>query len=119
MNPTLKPRSLLLMVIMQDQDVDQVQRGLQKINLTSSILASSGGFLGQKNTTLLIGCTEIQFPSVEGILRENCRQREAYMPVGMSSMSNNPENMLMSVSLPILIGGATVFSFEVESQEGG
>jgi uncharacterized protein YaaQ len=115
MDPRPKTRSLLLMVIMQDQDVDQVQRGLQKINLTSSILSSTGGFLGQKNTTLLIGCTEIQFREVESVLQENCRQRVGYMPVGMST---NPENMLMAASLPILIGGATVFSFEVESQEG-
>jgi uncharacterized protein YaaQ len=110
-----KGRSLLLMVIMQDQDVDQVQRGLQKINLTSSILSSIGGFLGQKNTTLLIGCTETQYPHVEGVLQENCRQRVEFMPLNMSI---NSVSLPMAAPLPILVGGATVFSFVVESLEG-
>jgi hypothetical protein len=40
--------SLLLIVIVQDQDVELAQNALEEINLTPSILPSIGGFLGQK-----------------------------------------------------------------------
>ena len=109
-----EPRSLLLFAIVQDQDVERAQNALEKINLTPSILPSIGGFLGRRNNTLLIGCAEAQFSEVVRILQENCRQRIEYMAL---PIDNTQMAVPMVTPMPITVGGATVFSFDVEHQE--
>ena len=103
--------SLLLIVIVQDQDVELAQNALEEINLTPAILPSIGGFLEQKNNTLLIGCSKFQLTEVEGVLRENCRQRIEYLTFPMDNTSMNVPRV---TPLLVSVGGATVFSIEVD-----
>jgi uncharacterized protein YaaQ len=114
MDSQTEARSVLLFAIVQDQDVEPAQKGLEKINLIPSVLPSIGGFLGRKNNTLLIGCTEAQLSEVTRILQENCHQRTEYMALPMET---NQMSVTMASALSISVGGATVFSFEVEHEE--
>lgn len=55
---TTIPIRSLMTAIVQDQDSDLAIRALTQIGVPVIPLASSGGFLGRRNTTLLIGLPE-------------------------------------------------------------
>ena len=109
-----EPRSILLRAVVQAQDMERAQNGLEEINLRSSVLPSIGGFLGQKNNTLLIGCGENQLSDVTRILQENCHQRIEYMAL---PMDNTSVAVQLVTPMPVSVGGDTIFSLEVEHQE--
>jgi uncharacterized protein YaaQ len=46
---------LLLFAVVQEQDQDSATRALEQLRLPVVHLASAGGFLGRRNTTLLVG----------------------------------------------------------------
>jgi uncharacterized protein YaaQ len=114
MDPIPEARSILLLAVVQAQDMENAQKGLEEINLRSSVLPSIGGFLGQKNNTLLIGCSEEQLSDVIRILKENCHQRIEYMAL---PMDNTSIAVQLVTPMPVSVGGATIFSLEVEHQE--
>ena len=94
--------------------MEPAQGGLRDINLRPSVLSIIGGFLGQKNNTLVIGCSESQLSDVTRVLRENCHQRIEYMAL---PLDNNPTVIQFVTPMPVSVGGATIFSLEVEHLE--
>jgi len=72
-------------------------------------MSSSGGFLGRRNATLLIGMAEEQEALAVNILSRTCRRRVEYIA---TPLEGAPFHMPMST--PITVGGATVFTFKVE-----
>jgi uncharacterized protein YaaQ len=114
MDPIPEAYSILLLAVVQAQDMENAQNGLEEINLRSSVLPSIGGFLGQKNNTLLIGCSGEQLSDVIHILQKNCHQRIEYMAL---PMDNTSIAVQLVTPMPVAVGGATIFSLEVEHQE--
>jgi len=49
---------LLLFAVVQEQDQDSATRSLEQLHLPVVHLSSAGGFLGRRNTTLLVGLPE-------------------------------------------------------------
>ncbi len=60
----------LTMVVMQIQDVEGVFDALCESGISCTHLSSSGGFLGGRNVTLLIGLTQGQEEQVVQILQK-------------------------------------------------
>ena len=58
---------LLLIAVVQDQDVNRLLTALLEKGYRATKLASTGGFLRQGNTTLLIGVQEEQLEEVNSI----------------------------------------------------
>jgi uncharacterized protein YaaQ len=100
------------MAIIQVQDVENAVDALQEIGHEATVLSSSGGFLGGRNVTLLIGLLAGQEEAVFQILRETCRQRVEYMT---TSLEGAPFHMPFSTPIPV--GGATAFILPVERCE--
>jgi uncharacterized protein YaaQ len=98
--------------IIQAQDMDSAQEALTKLDVVVTRLPSVGGFLGRRNATLLIGLGHNQQQAVLDALRENCRQRVEYIAVPLESAP-----LPLPTPTPITIGGATIFSLEVECFE--
>ena len=48
----------LLIVVVQSQDSDLVERALDQASFCFGKLPSAGGFLRERNVTLLVGCSE-------------------------------------------------------------
>jgi len=69
-------------------------------------------FVGRRNATLLIGLPIDRKAEIEASLRENCRQRVEYIAVPLESAP-----LPLPAPTPITIGGATVFSIDVEHFE--
>jgi uncharacterized protein YaaQ len=103
---------ILLMAVVQAQDAEMAREALAKLNLTVERLPSVGGFLGRRNATLLIGLKEEQREIVLETLNQSCRQRVEFIAVPLESAP-----LPLPTPTPITVGGATVFTLDVEHYE--
>lgn len=103
---------ILMMAVVQAQDAELAKEALAKLDLTVERLPSVGGFLGRRNATLLIGMHEGQRQEVLDALNKNCRQRVEFIAVPLESAP-----LPLPTPTPITVGGATIFSLEVEHYE--
>jgi uncharacterized protein YaaQ len=108
----INPINTLFIAVVQAQDAEIAENSLGKLNLPVTRLPSVGGFLGRRNATLLIGLPIDRKAEIEASLRENCRQRVEYIAVPLESAP-----LPLPAPTPITIGGATVFSIDVEHFE--
>ncbi len=102
----------LIAAVVQVQDVEGVFEALCESGISCTHLSSSGGFLGGRNVTLLIGLEQGQEEQVLQILQKTCRRRVEYVT---TSLEGAP--FYLPLSTPITVGGATVFSMAVERYE--
>lgn len=103
---------ILMMAVVQAQDAEIARETLAKFDVTVERLPSVGGFLGRRNATLLISMKEEQRELVLESLHKSCRQRVEFIAVPLESAP-----LPLPTPTPITVGGATVFSLEVEHYE--
>ena len=108
---TVHVRSMILAVV-QEQDLDPSIRALEPLGASVVCMSSTGGFLGRRNATLLIGLPESQEQEVLAVLRSACRQRVEFMTMPVEGAP-----MPMPAPIPVTVGGATVFALPVERFE--
>ena len=106
------PIRLLMLAVVQEQDLDIAMRAVGAFGAPVVYLASAGGFLGRRNATILIGLPEGREEDVLKELRKSCRQRVEYL-----SMPLEGSPLPMPTSIPVTVGGATVFALPVERFE--
>jgi uncharacterized protein YaaQ len=103
---------LLLFAVVQDQDQDVATRALEQLHLPVVRFASAGGFLGRRNSTLLIGLQRGREEEALKALEDSCRQRIEYLTL---PLEGSP--LPMPTPVPVTVGGATVFALPVEHFE--
>ena len=106
------PIRYLLTAIVQEQDVDVAERALAVLEMPVIRLASTGGFLGRRNATLLIGLPEGFEEQALAALRKSCRQRVEYLAIPMEGAP-----LPLPTPVPVTVGGAKVFALPVERYE--
>ena len=106
------PIRLLMMAVVQEQDVEKAIRAAKDLGARAVYLASTGGFLGRRNATLLIGLPEGLEGRFTDALRRACRRRIEYM-----TMTVEGAPVPLPSPIPITVGGATVFALPVERFE--
>jgi uncharacterized protein YaaQ len=106
------PIRYLLTAIVQEQDVDVAERALAVLEMPVIRLASTGGFLGRRNATLLIGLPEGLEEQALAALRKSCRQRVEYLAIPMEGAP-----LPLPTPVPVTVGGAKVFALPVERYE--
>ncbi len=101
----------LIYVIVRDVDSGQVMRGLNKKGFYVTKLASTGGFLKEGNTTLMIGTEVAKVDEVVEIVKKECgaRQQVAYSPAESAEFA--------SMQVLVNVGGATIFVVDVDRYE--
>jgi uncharacterized protein YaaQ len=102
----------LKIAILQEQDVDLATRALAVLDVPVFHLASTGGFLGRRNATLLVGMPEGKEEDVRVALQKSCRQRVEYLAI---PLEGSP--LPLPTPVPVTVGGATVFTIPVERFE--
>ena len=102
----------LLLVIVQSQDADRAEKAASDVSLYVSRISSVGGFLRQRNVTFLIGANETCYDEIVKALRENCLKRVEYITIPLEGVP-----LPLPAQTPITIGGAHLFSFDVEHFE--
>jgi uncharacterized protein YaaQ len=103
---------MLMVAVVQAQDAEVTETRLNHEAISVTRLPSLGAFLGRRNATLLVGLSDRLKEKVLDILHENCRQRVEFIAVPLESAPKP-----MPAPTPITVGGATVFSLEVEYSE--
>ncbi len=103
---------LLLVAVIQEQDFDLAARALGEVYSPVAHLTSSGGFLGRRSATLLIGLPEHGAEAVLEALGKSCRQRVEYLTLPMEGTP-----LPLPAPVPVTVGGATVFALPVERYE--
>jgi uncharacterized protein YaaQ len=102
----------LMTAVVQWQDVDNATSALQAAGLFVIPISSSGAFLGRRNATLLIGLQGNQEQNAVESLDRSCRRRVEYIATRLEGAPFH-----LPLSTPVTIGGATIFTFEVERWE--
>jgi uncharacterized protein YaaQ len=110
-NPGLVTDTCLIAVV-QAQDAESAELALGELGLHVTRLPSFGGFLGRRNATLIVGLSQRQHAEAIRKLEESCRQRIEYIAVPLESAP-----LPLPTPTPITIGGATIFTLEVDHYE--
>lgn len=101
----------LIITVVQDKDAGRLLDALVQAGLRATKLASTGGFLKEGNTTLLVGVEEAKVDAVVGIVKRCCQAREQLVtpvtPVG------GPAESFVPMPVEVMVGGATIFVMDV------
>jgi uncharacterized protein YaaQ len=106
------PIHLLIMAVVQEQDIEQATSAAEALGAPVVYLASTGGFLGCRNATLLIGLPEGLENNLVEALHNTCRQRVEYLTMPVEGTP-----MPLPTPVPVTVGGATIFALPVEHFE--
>ena len=106
------PINRLISAVIQEQDLENSLSVLTKLGFSVTHLPSSGGFLGRRSITLLIGLTAGQEKSVVDALSTSCRKRVEYVSTPLEAGPVPFPN-----PIPVNVGGATIFVFDIERYE--
>ena len=104
--------SEMMTAVVQEQDVDGTLKALSKFSVPVTRLASAGGFLGRKNSTLLIGVNAENMEGVVKAIQNSCKQRVEYLAI---PLEGSP--LPMPTPIPVTVGGATIFTLPVDKYE--
>ncbi|MBX3082009.1 MAG: cyclic-di-AMP receptor [Anaerolineae bacterium] len=104
----------LIIATIQDQDADRVVSNLNEQKFRVTRIGTTGGFLQQGNTTLLIGVEDTEVSLVLDTLRKESQRRTRYMPMATGAA---PNGMAMYNYVEVEVGGATVFVLDVDHFE--
>ena len=102
----------IMLVVVQEQDLEQALLVLKELDVPALHMVSSGGFLGRRNATLVIGLPDDLEEAIVTSLHETCRKRVEYRAL---PMEGSPLPLPSPMEVPV--GGATVFTFPVEHFE--
>ncbi|MDF2486628.1 MAG: hypothetical protein K0R46_2796 [Herbinix sp.] len=100
----------LIYVIVRKIDNSYVTEALNKQGFYVTKLASTGGFLREGNTTLMIGTEEEKVEEVINIVKKECGPRQQII----SNSVGTGEYASMNV---VNVGGATIFVVDVNRYE--
>ena len=104
----------LVIAVVQDLDADDAVEAITAAGYRVTRVASTGGFFRQGNTTLLCGIPDEQVAALTALLRRTCKRRSRMMPIAPHS-AEHP--MTVGAYVEVTVGGATLFTLDVEHFE--
>jgi uncharacterized protein YaaQ len=105
----------LIVAIVQGEDAPGTVQALSRQGVSVTRVSSSGGFLQQGNSTLMVGIADDRVQQVIDIIRENCRERSRFL-TPMPPMVE-PGEFFMPHPVEVQVGGATIFVLPVDQFE--
>jgi len=105
----------LVIAIIHSEDATSLVDALTDKEYRVTRLHSSGGFLKQANSTVMLGVEEGQVEDVLGVIRETCHARSQYINPMPPLME--PGEFYMPYPVEVTFGGATVFVMDVARHE--
>src|SRR5438309_604205 len=99
-------------------DVGLVRRmidALTEDGFNATMLASTGGFLREGNSTILIGVDDQQIQQVLGVIQRSAHRREQF--VSPMPPAVEPVDSYVTYPVKVEVGGAIVFVLQVERME--
>ena len=104
----------LIFAVIRDKDANETVDALNRERIGVTKLSSTGGFLRDGNTTLMIGVEDDRVEQVMDILKNNCAKRTQMELVPPPCTSGGvPAWSIGCTSIKVEVGGATVFVLDV------
>ena len=107
----------LIFAVIRDKDAGEAMKGLIRENIGVTRLSSTGGFLRDGNTTLMIGTPDNKVDTVKRVLGETCAQRTEVEVMTAQGTGGMPMWTVGTAPLKVTVGGATMFILNVEEFE--
>ena len=104
----------LIFAIIRDKDANKTVDHLVQAHMGVTKLHSSGGFLRDGNTTLMIGLEKERVDEALEIIQKNCAKRTHMNVAAHHSPAGAPAWKLGYPPVEIEVGGATVFVMDVD-----
>lgn len=105
----------LVLAIVQEKDAGRLIDTLTEEGVNATMLASTGGFLREGNSTILIGVEDAQVEQVLATIRRTCHRREQF--VSPMPPAVEPVDSYVTYPVKVEVGGAIVFVLQVERME--
>ncbi len=105
----------LIIAVVQDDDVEDLVETLVKEKVYSTKLASTGGFLREGNTTLLIGVEKDKVDSVISIIKDICKSRKQTFTTPIPPTGS--AGVYIPYPIDVMVGGATIFVVDIDRFE--
>ena len=105
-------RMKLVLAVIQDADASALMRVLSEHAFEVTKLASTGGFLREGNTTLMIGVSDERMEDLKRHVRQTCRTRTRLVAPSVPMGEQNES--LVSDPVEVPVGGAVMFVMGVQ-----
>lgn len=102
----------LIVSVVHSDDAPGLLDALTQRDYRATNIGTTGGFLREGNSTILIGVEEEKVDEVLEIIGENCRTRTQYMNPLPPVME--PGELHLPYPVEVEVGGATIFVLEVD-----
>jgi uncharacterized protein YaaQ len=105
----------LVIAVVQGNDAEPLLAALVDKGYRATQINSAGGFLRERNVTLLIGVSDDRVDDVREIVRNNCHSRTRFVNPLMPIVE--PGEFYIPNPVEVMVGGATMFVVNVERYE--
>jgi uncharacterized protein YaaQ len=105
----------LVLAIVQEKDSGRLIDALTEDGVHATILASTGGFLREGNSTILTGVEDRQVGAVLATVQRICQRREKF--VSPMPPVVEPVDSYVTYPVKVEVGGAIVFVLQVERMD--
>ncbi len=105
----------LIFAVVQEKDADACADALTAAGFVSTRFSTQGGFLDNRNCTLMIGVEDQQIDQLLDILRSRAQRRVEM--VEASARLGGGLTPIIAPPLDVEVGGATVFVVPLERVE--
>jgi uncharacterized protein YaaQ len=105
----------LVLAIVQNDDARPLTDALRDKNYASTVISTTGGFLREGNSTILIGVEQNRIDELLGLIKKNCTTRNQFINPLPPVME--PGELYLAQPVEVQVGGATVFVLDVERFE--
>ena len=107
--------NLILAIVGKDDETDTISE-LNKNQYFVTKLATTGGFLNGKNTTLMIGTEDENVQDGIDIIKKECGKRQK-ITINMPYISGSAMVNYATMPTTVEVGGATIFVINVDQVE--
>lgn len=102
----------LCVAIIHQRDKQRVTDELVRAGFKFTVIGSTGGFLREGNSTILVGCQEEELPALNTVFETFCHAREQI--VNVPAMDAGPQAGMIPSPVKVPVGGAVIFVLDVE-----
>ncbi len=102
----------LVIAVVQNDDAGVLSDALREKGYPSTVISTTGGFLREGNTTILVGVEKARLDDVLAIIKKSCTTRTQFVNPLPPVME--PGELYLAQPVEVQVGGATVFVIDVE-----
>lgn len=102
----------LVVCIVHNRDKNKVTEELIKGGFKFTVIGSTGGFLREGNTTILVGVQDEELEGVRNLIQSNCQAREQL--VNVMPFESAPPGAFIPSPVKVPVGGAVLFVMNVD-----